>query len=106
MTGAALDPGRGNERTALAWQRTALALIAASALLTRLTADSLGLASLASVAAVTPLAAWVFLESRARYAHDAGTRSRSRARDGRAPLALALATAVIALTEVTAVWLR
>jgi uncharacterized membrane protein YidH (DUF202 family) len=100
------DPGRANERTALAWQRTALALIAGSALLTRFTAESLGLASLASVGAAMPLAAWVFLESRARYAHDAGTRRRSRPRDGRAPLALTLATTVIALTEAAAVGLR
>ncbi|SEK70537.1 protein of unknown function [Blastococcus sp. DSM 46786] len=106
MTGVVPDPGRANERTALAWQRTALALIAASALLTRFTADALGLVSLASMGAAMPLAAWVFLESRARYAHDAGMRRRSRSRDGLAPLALTLATAVLALTETTAVWSR
>ena len=41
-----MDPGVGNERTALAWQRTALALVAGSAILTRLTFDRLGAVAL------------------------------------------------------------
>jgi uncharacterized membrane protein YidH (DUF202 family) len=96
------DPGAGNERTALAWQRTALAIVAAAAILTRLTFDRLGVLALASVLVALPLGLWVLQESRGRYAHDSGERLRPRSRGGRAPAALAAATVVIALTELAA----
>ena len=99
---AAGDPGVANERTSLAWQRTALALIAATAILARLTWDDLGLVGLAPLALAMALSLWVFVESWARYSHDAGIRFRSRSRGGRAPLSLALATALIAVTELAA----
>ncbi len=99
---AHLDPGVGNERTALAWQRTALAVLAGGALLTRYTSDKLGLFALASVLASVPLALWLFLESRGRYLHDAGVRVRPRSRGGRAPLRLTIATLAIGLTELAA----
>jgi uncharacterized membrane protein YidH (DUF202 family) len=101
----ALDDGRANERTALAWQRTALSLAAASALLSRLTFDRLGLMALLSVFAL-PLSVWVLLESRWRYSHDAGVQLRLRSRDGRAPAALTVATAVTAATELAALLVR
>jgi hypothetical protein len=101
----ALDDGRANERTALAWQRTALSLAAASALLARLTFDRLGLMALLSIVAL-PLSVWVFLESRQRYSRDAGVRPGTRSRDGRAPAALTLATAVTAATELAALLVR
>ncbi len=100
-----LDPGAGNERTALAWQRTALALVAGAAILSRLTFDRLGVMALVSVAVAGPLGTWVLLESRGRYRHDAGLRSRQRSRSGRAPAALAIATAVVAVTELAALLL-
>lgn len=96
------DPGLGNERTALAWQRTALALVAGSAILARLTFDRLGVLALVSVVVALPLSVWVLVESRGRYAHDAGVRRRRRPRGGRAPAALTVATAVLALTELAA----
>lgn len=98
------DPGAGNARTALAWQRTALSLVAGSALLSRLTLDQLGSVALLSFAVVAPLGTWVFLESRGRYRHDAGIALRPRARGGRAPAALALATLVMGVTELAALW--
>jgi uncharacterized membrane protein YidH (DUF202 family) len=94
------DPGAGNERTALAWQRTALALVAGAALLTRLTLDRLGWFAVVSVVVAGPLAGWVFVESRRRYAQAAAVRARPRG--GRAPLALALATVVVATVELAA----
>jgi uncharacterized membrane protein YidH (DUF202 family) len=97
-----MEPGIGNERTALAWQRTALALFTASAILTRLTAERLGLFSVLSVGVGAPLACWLFLESRGRYRHDAGQRRRQRDRGGRAPFALAFATIVLGSTEMVA----
>jgi uncharacterized membrane protein YidH (DUF202 family) len=96
------DTGRANERTALAWQRTALSLMAGAAILARLTFDRLGLVAVALLGVALLLALWVLLESRGRYDHDAGTRSRDRPRSGRAPAALAVATVVVGLTEAAA----
>lgn len=91
-----------NERTALAWQRTALALLAGSAVVARLTVDRIGVLAVLSLVVVLPLASWVMVESRGRYAHDAGMRLRSRPRGGRAPFVLTVATVLIALTELAA----
>ena len=99
---AVTDPGVGNERTALAWQRTALSLVAASAILTRLTFDRLGAVALTSVLLAAPLGLWIFLESRGRYEHDAGISRRARSRGGRAPLTLTIATVIVGLTELLA----
>jgi len=96
------SPTVSNERTALAWQRTALALLAGSAIVARLTVDRIGALAVLSLAVVLPLAVWVMAESRGRYAHDAGVRQRQRPRGGRAPLVLAVATMLIALTELAA----
>jgi uncharacterized membrane protein YidH (DUF202 family) len=101
-----LEDGRGNERTALAWQRTALSLVAASALLSRLTFGRLGSLALLSVVVALPLALWILLEGRWRYAHDAGVRLRARSRGGRAPTAMVVATAAIAATELAALLVR
>lgn len=99
MSRAAGDPKAANERTALAWQRTALSLVAAAAILARLTWRRLGGLDAVLLAVAMGLALWVFVESRARYRHDEGSRPRSRLRGGRAPLALAVATMLIAATE-------
>ena len=98
------DDGRANERTALAWQRTALSLVAGSALLSRLTFDRLGLFALSGVAVALPMSVWIFLEGRWRYGHDAGVRSRRRPRDGIAPTAIMVATVAIAMTELAALF--
>jgi uncharacterized membrane protein YidH (DUF202 family) len=101
---SAPDPGAGvyNERTALAWQRTALALIAGSAVVSRLTVDRVGVLAVVSLAVTMPLALWVMVESRGRYAHDAGVRRRPRSRGGRAPMVLALVTVLVGLNELAA----
>ena len=91
------DLGRGNERTALAWQRTALSLTAASALMSRLAFERLGWVALLSAITV-PLSVSVMLESRLRHGHGAGIRPRRRPPDGRAPAALAFATTATAAT--------
>lgn len=69
----------------------------------RLTWGDLGLWGAAPLAAAFVLGGWVLWESSRRYAHDAGTRLRPRSRSGRAPAALALATALIAATELLAI---
>ena len=102
MNPAGGDAGVSNERTALAWQRTALSLIAASAVIARLTWSRLGVTALVALTAATGLSIWVFVESRGRYAHDAGIDSRGRSRGGRAPAAVAVATVLVAVTELAA----
>lgn len=94
--------GRQNERTALAWQRTALSLLAGAAILSRLTYQRLGILSLVSLALALPLCIWVFVESSARYRHDAGIRLRS-SRGGKAPAALTAGLVCIGLTELAAI---
>lgn len=98
-----MDRGIQNERTALAWQRTALSLMAASAILSRLTITRLGALGLVTMAVAFPLSLWVFLQSRQRYQRDVTSRLwRGRSRGGKSAAALAIATAVIALVELFA----
>jgi hypothetical protein len=101
---SATVPGTGaqNERTALAWQRTALSLMVASAILARLTYARLGVLAAVASALAFGVSAWVFWESRGRYRHDAGLRARPRPRGGRAGAALACAVSLIAATELAA----
>jgi uncharacterized membrane protein YidH (DUF202 family) len=100
------DGGASNERTALAWQRTALALLAGAAVLSRVTLDTLGALALLSVAVALPMTGWVLVESRLRYLDRTGDRRRSRPRGGRAPTALLVATLAFAATELAAIAVR
>lgn len=103
MSPAPGDPGLANERTALAWQRTALATLAGAGIVARLTWTDLGTVAIVVLALAGALGLWVFVESWARYAHAAGTRIRPRSRGGRAPAAVAIAVALVAATELAAV---
>lgn len=100
------DAGVYNERTALAWQRTALALLAGAAIVARLTLDRLGWSSAVSVAAAIPVAGWVMWTSRRRYDAHNGARSQQWGRSGRSAAGLAGVTALIALTELAAITLE
>lgn len=102
MTPAPGDPGLANERTALAWQRTALATLAGAGIVARLTWTDLGAAAAVVLGMAGLLGLWVFVESWARYTHAAGTRRRPRSRGGRAPAAVAAAVALVAATELVA----
>ncbi|WKN60846.1 DUF202 domain-containing protein [Rhodococcus opacus] len=98
-----VEAGAANERTALAWQRTALSLVAGAAVCARLTwseLDGLGLAVLGMAGA---LATWVFVVGTRGYGsrHLADCRS-PRPRDGRTAFALTCATALIAGAELVA----
>ncbi|WP_203336296.1 DUF202 domain-containing protein [Nocardioides limicola] len=97
------DVGLANERTALSWQRTALAVTAGAAIVARLTVDRLGTWALVALAVALVLGLWIFTESWLRYADQAGTRQRPARRGGRAPAVLALATVMIGATELTAI---
>jgi putative membrane protein len=54
------DRSAANERTALAWRRTVLAVVVGATLLTRLVLDRLGAAGLVAVAVGVPVGVWVF----------------------------------------------
>lgn len=96
------DRGVSNERTALAWQRTALALMAGAAIMARLTFGKLGWVGIAVLSLAMLLSAWVFLESAGRYSHSADIRPRSRPRGGRAGAWLAGSTVILAAIELAA----
>jgi uncharacterized membrane protein YidH (DUF202 family) len=100
------DPGLGNERTALAWQRTALSVVAGATIMGRLSLDRVGAAAVVVTGAAALIGSWLFLESRQRYRHDAGLRPRPQARGGRSPLALTVAVSGLAVTELAALLLR
>lgn len=100
------DPGVQNERTALAWQRSALAVLAGAAVLTRLTEHRLGAWALLPLVVAAPLCGWAFFESRARYLRSAQVTEDLRKRGGRATLTLTVAVVVIGLTELAAAVLR
>lgn len=99
-------PGVQNERTALAWQRTALSLMAGSVALTRLTFDRLGLVSLASVVVTVPLCLWVLSHSRRRYQRRAAASTAAAASGHGAVASAALMLSVVAMaaTELAALF--
>jgi uncharacterized membrane protein YidH (DUF202 family) len=100
------DTGLSNERTALGWQRTALSLVVASAVLGRLTFGRIGYVAVGVLALAALMALWVFTESHCRYAQQWGDRQRSRLRSGQAAAWLTLATVLLALTEALALFVR
>lgn len=99
----ARDPGLQQERTALSWRRTGLALAVGALLLTRLTLGTLGTAVIAPAAVAMVLAAWVVsvtLRGRRYAATHPDEPSFDRVlRDGRVPAAVALVAGVLALGE-------
>lgn len=64
-----LDPGLQPERSALAWQRTALSIAVGSLIFGRILSASLGLWAVAPMMAGLGMAAVLGLRSRRRYAH-------------------------------------
>ena len=100
MSVRAGDPGLSNERTALAWQRTALSLIVCATILARLTFGELGPVAVVILGLAIVLSMGVFLESRSRYRRAARSRMGSQLRGGRAPIAVSVATFMLCGTEV------
>ncbi|MEU4806538.1 DUF202 domain-containing protein [Actinosynnema sp. NPDC023587] len=96
-----MERGAQNERTALAWQRTALAMIAGSAVLVRLTVDRVGLVAVVGLGVTVALGLVVLVAARSRY--QGGLRGR---RGGAVlPAAVAAGTVVMVLVEAAAVLL-
>ncbi len=103
-TGPGFGPGRGsgvpNERTALAWTRTALALLGAALLATRVVVERLGALASVFAAVALPLAVVVLVGAGRRYrtAH-AMLSSQARPPDGRLPAGVAVLVVVLAVAE-------
>lgn len=95
--------GAQPERTALSWQRTALASAAGAAIIARHSVDTLGVVALPLLLGTLGLTAAAFVLGRRRYDPDLGLRARRR--DGRAPFALSMAVLALALTELLALTL-
>ncbi|UPK74600.1 DUF202 domain-containing protein [Nocardioidaceae bacterium SCSIO 66511] len=101
------DGGRGaqNERTALAWNRTALSVVVTAAIVSRLAIESIGPIALLAVVVAVPVSVWIVLGSRRRYRRrlDWTERAPLRIRDGRFELAVAGVTVVMILVIAGAV---
>ena len=80
------DPGLQNERTDLAWQRTALSLVVASATFFRGSFSALGMYVAVCLAVAVPVSGWMWIRSRALYLRASSSRAALAARDGRAGL--------------------
>ncbi|MGH8775483.1 MAG: DUF202 domain-containing protein [Jiangellaceae bacterium] len=91
--------GLSGERTALAWVRTALALLAAVLLAGRLAADRLGVVAAAFVLLAVPMAAVVLAGARRRYRAAHAAPAPTSGRDGRLPASVAVLVVVLALAE-------
>lgn len=102
----ARDPGLQQERTALAWRRTGLALVVGALTIGRLTMDTLGTTVLLPAAAAAVLAAWVVSVTmrgrRHALTHPDEPSFDKVLRDGRVPAVVALVAAGLALGELAA----
>ncbi|MEV0678973.1 DUF202 domain-containing protein [Actinosynnema sp. NPDC050436] len=96
-----MDRGAQNERTALAWQRTALAMIAGSAVLARLTVPRVGLAAVVGMGVTAALGIVVLVAARWRYREG----RRGRRTGAVLPAAVAAGTVVMVLVELAALLL-
>lgn len=95
------ENGAQNERTALAWTRTGLALLLAVVLASRLAAEPLGVAALVFGALSAPVAIVILVLARRRYG---SARRRLHDRrplpDGRLPALATAATLLLVVLEI------
>lgn len=105
VAGRPEPPGLANERTALAWQRTALSVVVAALVVARLTIGRVGLGVVLLAAAGAVLGGWVALEGLARYRARHGEPRSGPGRGGRATLLLTGTVVLLALTELAALLL-
>jgi uncharacterized membrane protein YidH (DUF202 family) len=89
--------GVSSERTALAWTRTALALMATALVAGRLVLDRLGALAVVLTSVAVPLAAVVLVVSARRYR--ASLRADAPTPDGRVLALVSALVLVLALTE-------
>ncbi|MBB5786585.1 YidH family protein [Jiangella mangrovi] len=101
MTEETYDRGAQNERTALAWIRTSLALLVGVVLASRLAAEPLGPAAVVFGLVVAPVALLVLVLARRRYrrSHEALHADRALP-DGKLPGLVALVTLLLGVLEI------
>lgn len=97
--------GAQNERTSLAWSRTALSVVVTAAIVSRLAVESIGPAALLAVVAALPVSIWLVLASRRRYRRrlDWTERAPLLIRDGRFEFAVSAVTVVMIVVLAAAV---
>jgi uncharacterized membrane protein YidH (DUF202 family) len=97
-TGQPRDRGVQNERTALAWARSTLALLGAGLVVARISYDPYPVLGSSLAAASLLVAGWVLHASTQRYRHAAVRLARAAPLpDGRLPAALSLLVVLIGL---------
>ncbi|MFD1812175.1 DUF202 domain-containing protein [Rhodococcus gannanensis] len=96
------DSGLANERTALAWQRTALSVVVGTAVITRLVGLTSGFMWVAFLVGVTLLVAWALAMSRVRCLRVSDSR-RGAARSGLPSLMLAGVVCLVGVGELIVV---
>jgi hypothetical protein len=102
--GPTAERGLARQRTALAWQRTALSLLTGSTLLARLLYPVAGVPALAGWVVAASLSVWVLLVRRPHLLpQDPDTPEQ---RDGLPGAAVVLAVAVLGVTELLALLAR
>lgn len=97
------DPGLQNERTAFAWQRTALAVLASAAVVARLMYPTLGWCALLGIAFALVATAWVFRRSRLRYRRTHAVAEGKYARGGTDALLITAAVLLMGLLVLAAI---
>lgn len=99
MAGRSEAPGAQNERTTLAWGRTALSVLVTAAIVSRLAVDSIGPVALLAVVAAVPVSVWIVLGSRRRYRRrlDWTERAPLRIRDGQFEFAVSAVVVLMIL---------
>ena len=102
------DPGLQNERTSLAWSRTALALVVAVLLAARITLGELGLLTIIFTIFTLPLAVGVLVSASRRYrsAHHALHAPGTFLPDARLPAAVTVLVLSLAAIELAYVYAR
>lgn len=97
--------GAQNERTALAWGRTALSVLVTAAIVSRFAVESIGPVAMLALAAALPVSCWLVYASRRRYRRrlDWTQRPPLRIRDGRFELAVSAVTVLMILVLAAAV---
>lgn len=100
VEGPPVDPGLQQERTALAWRRTGLALVVGALTIGRFSIEAFGSLVLVPMLAVVAAAVWVVVAAlRRRPSDHAPEGFRHVLRDGRLPATAAGVTFVLCLVE-------
>lgn len=109
MENSSRDSGLQQERTALAWHRTGLTLVAASFIVGRLLLPALGTAVISSVALGVAAAVWAVTSTRRTAKYERGPNAESAFKfvliDGRPPALVTGMVCLLCVVELSAILL-